>query len=167
MLTRARTVKSASVQMLERLELEAFRREHPTIPAAAVVATKHRDDTANGLTRCIVRYLRLKGWQAERINTMGRPVDTRKTFDVVGCRRRVGSFGWVKSGSTAGSADISATIAGRLVKIEVKIGRDRQSVVQKAYAEAVERAGGLYVIARNFDDFVGWYGINFGGHGDE
>ena len=36
--------------MLERLELKAYRREHPTIPEAAVVPTKHRDDTANGLT---------------------------------------------------------------------------------------------------------------------
>jgi hypothetical protein len=53
------------------------------------------------------------------------------------------------------------------VKIEVKIGRDRQSVEQKAYAEAVERAGGLYVVARTFEEFIGWYGINFGGHGDE
>jgi hypothetical protein len=92
MLTGPRYVKSPSVRMLERLELEAYRREHPTIPEAAVVPTKHRDNTANGLTRCIVRYLQLKGWQAERINTMGRPVDARKTFDVAGCQRQVGTL---------------------------------------------------------------------------
>lgn len=167
MLTGPRYVKSPSVKMLERLELEAYRRAHPTIPEAAVVPTKHRDDTANGLTRCIIRYLQLKVWQSERVNTMGRPVDTRKTFDVAGCQRQVGTLRWGKSTSTPGSADISATIAGRSVKIEVKIGRDRQSAEQRAYAEAVERAGGLYVVARTFEEFVGWYGINFGGHGDE
>lgn len=167
MLTGPRYVKSPSVKMLERLELEAYRRAHPTIPEAAVVPTKHRDDTANGLTRCIIRYLQLKGWQSERVNTIGRPVDTRKTFDVAGCQRQVGTLRWGKSTSTPGSADISATIAGRSVKIEVKIGRDRQSAEQRAYAEAVERAGGLYVVARTFEEFVGWYGINFGGHGDE
>ena len=39
MLTRPRYIKSPSVQMLERLELEAYRREHPTIPESAVVPT--------------------------------------------------------------------------------------------------------------------------------
>ena len=135
MLTKSRYIKSPSVQMLERLELEAYRREHPTIPESAVVPTKHRDDTANGLTRCIIRYLQLKGHQAERINTMGRPIDTRRTYDVAGCLRQVGSLRWGKSTSTAGSA--------------------------------VENAGGLYVVARNFEDFVGWYGIHFGDHGKE
>lgn len=43
MLTGPRYVKSPSVKMLERLELEAYRRAHPTIPEAAVVPTKHRD----------------------------------------------------------------------------------------------------------------------------
>ena len=56
--------------------------------------------------------------------------------------------------STAGSADISATIKGRSVKIEVKIGKDRQSEAQKRYQENIEKAGGTYYIAKNFDDFV-------------
>ena len=167
MLTRPRYIKSPSVQMLERLELEAYRREHPTIPEAAVVPTKHRDDTANGLTRCIIRYLQLKGHQAERINTMGRPIDTRRTYNVAGCLRQVGSLRWGKSTSTAGSADISAVVFGCAVKVEVKAGNDRQSSAQRSYAKAVENAGGLYVVARNFEDFVGWYGIHFGDHGKE
>ena len=28
---------------------------------------------------------------------------------------------------------------------------------QKAYQKQVERAGGIYYIARNFDDFYVWY----------
>ena len=64
---------------------------------------------------------------------------------------------WTRGTSTAGSADISATIKGRSVKIEVKIGRDRQSDAQKRYQEMIERAGGTYYIARDFDEFVEFY----------
>lgn len=59
---------------------------------------------------------------------MGRMVDDRKTYiDVIGRYKTIGSVKWVKGTSTAGTADISATIAGRSVKIEIKIGADRQS----------------------------------------
>jgi hypothetical protein len=43
------------------------------------------------------------------------------------------------------------------VKIEVKIGKDRQSEAQKKYQEDIERAGGVYLIARDFDSFVEWF----------
>jgi hypothetical protein len=69
----------------------------------------------------------------------------------------VAGIQWTKGTGTAGSADISATIKGRSVKIEVKIGKDRQSEAQKKYQEMIERAGGVYIIAKNFDEFVEWY----------
>ena len=106
-------------------------------------------------------YIRYNGGQAERINTMGRPVDTRKTFDVAGCQRQVGTLRWGKSTSTPGSADISATIAGRSVKIEGKIGHDRQSEAQRRYQASIARAGGLYFIAKDFTSFIEWYGEIF------
>ena len=116
------------------------------------------DKTANGLTKCIIQYVRLRGGQAERINTMGRPIDRRKVYqDAVGLTRSIGSIEWVKGTGTNGSADISATIAGKSVKIEVKIGADRQSEAQKKYQADIERAGGLYVIAKDFTSFVEWY----------
>jgi hypothetical protein len=64
---------------------------------------------------------------------------------------------WIPSGSTKGSADISATIAGRSVKIEVKAGKDRQSEAQKKYQADIERSGGVYIIARTFGEFLWWY----------
>ncbi len=125
-----------------------------------VTGNKHRDDTANGLTRCIIAYLKYKGWQAERINTTGIPHDTRQQArDILGRTRTIGSVEWRPSGSTVGSADISATIKGRSVKIEVKIGKDRQSEAQKAYQREVEAAGGLYYIAHDFTSFVKWYSM--------
>lgn len=153
--------KPQAVRELERMALDHFRRDHPNFPEYAIPPQPYRDDTANGLTKCIVDYIRYNGGQAERINTMGRPVDTRKTFDVAGCQRQVGTLRWGKSTSTPGSADISATIAGRSVKIEVKIGHDLQSEAQRRYQASIERAGGLYFIAKDFTSFIEWYGEIF------
>jgi len=128
-----------------------------------VTGNTHRDDTANGLTRCIIAYLKYKGWQAERINTTGIPIDSRRQVtDITGRTRSIGGVQWRRGGGTVGSADISATIKGRSVKIEVKIGKDRQSEAQRQYQAAIEQAGGLYYIARDFSTFVAWYNQNFG-----
>lgn len=112
---------------------------------------KLNDTTANGLTKCIILFIRLKGGQAERISITGRPMETPSGLK------------WGASHMTKGTADISATIQGRSVKIEVKAGRDTQSVEQRAYQSSIEAAGGLYYVARNFTDFVAWYNLNFGG----
>jgi len=56
-----------------------------------------------------------------------------------------------------GSADISATIKGLTVMIEVKWGRDRQSEAQKVYQAKIEKAGGIYLIIRKFEEFYDWY----------
>lgn len=146
-----RYVKPESVKMLER-ELYKFERSlHPTIPEYAIPHPKRRDDTANGLTQCVCDWIRLRGGQAERINTMGRPLMIRDSKgNVIGTK-------WITSTTTRGSADISAIIRGLSVKIEVKIGRDRQSQDQKDYQRAVEQAGGIYYVAKDFTSFFEWY----------
>lgn len=119
---------------------------------------KWTDKTANGLTAMVIKYLKLQGWQAERISVTGRKVDNRKVVtNVIGQKQVIGSAYWLPSSMQKGSADISATIAGRSVKIEVKIGKDRQSKDQKAYQKQIEQAGGVYIIARDFAGFVNWY----------
>ena len=143
---------------LKELKLSASIQDHPNVPRYAIALPKYTDATANGLTRCITDFLQLSGHQAERINTMGRPIDNRKQVtDVIGRTKTIGSLTWGKSTATKGSADISATIQGRSVKIEVKIGKDRQSQDQKIYQENIERSGGQYWIAKNFDDFIKKY----------
>ncbi len=115
-----------------------------------VTGRKHRDDTASGLTRCVIDYLNYRGWQAERTNPMGVPIDRRRQVsDTLSHSRAIGS--------SVRSADISATIAGHSVKIGVKVGRDRQSKAQRIYQQQVEQAGGLYYIAHNFTSFINWY----------
>lgn len=137
-----------------------LRAKHPTWSETEcrnfVYYTK-TDTTANGLTSCIIDFLTWEGWQAERINTTGL---AREKFSIdPHTGRRLKSLGvtWTPTTGTKGSADISATIAGRSVKIEVKIGADRMSADQVAYGESVTRAGGVYIVARDFEGFLGWY----------
>ena len=148
--------KPDAIRELEDAVFEVKKQKYPNVPY--LIKHQYSDKTANDLTRAIIDFVRLRGGQAERINTMGRPIDRRKVYqDAVGLTRSIGSIEWVKGTGTNGSADISATIAGKSVKIEVKIGADRQSEAQKKYQADIERAGGLYVIAKDFTSFVEWY----------
>ena len=129
--------------------------KYPNMPIDYIPLYKYTDKTANGLTRCIIDYLEFNGCQAERISTTGRMVDNTKTFtNVIGITKQIGSKKWIKGSGTKGSADISATINGKSVKIEVKIGKDRQSEHQKKYQESIEKSGGIYLIATSFEDFI-------------
>lgn len=160
--------KSGAVNYLETLYLERKRERFPHIPPAYLTINGYRDDTANGLTKCIISFIQLMGGQAERISTTGRPIDRTKTYiDVIGRKCTIGRLEWIPGTSTKGSADISATIAGRSVKIEVKIGRDRQSQAQKDYQSDITKAGGVYFIAQNFEEFLTWYNLNFRTDGPE
>jgi hypothetical protein len=138
-------------QRLEALKLANDIERHPSFPEAYFVKKKWDDKTANGLTKAITSFIQFNGYQAERINTMGVARENKRTDG------KVIGVTWTKGTSTAGSADISATIRGRSVKIEVKVGKDRQSDAQKRYQESIERAGGVYMIARDFDTFVEWF----------
>lgn len=125
----------------ENTDLTAFGRRN---------GTEHRSSTANTLTGQIIRFIQRHGGQAERVAVMGVP------------REAGGRTIWTHTNMTVGTADISATIQGRSVKIEVKIGTDRQSEAQKRYQKQVEDAGGIYYIARDFETFQSWYYGQFG-----
>lgn len=53
---------------------------------------------------------------------------------------------------TKGVLDIEATIKGRSVKIDAKIGKDRLKGDQVNYANAVNRAGGIAFAAWSVED---------------
>ena len=149
--------------LVKRLEMELWQHECDTHPAlvqhagetsfpiqAYIPMPSREDSTANGLTRCIIDFIKLRGGQAERVSIMGRPI-----------KQANGNYMFGKSHMTKGTADISATIRGRSVKIEVKIGTDRQSDAQRKYQADIERAGGMYYIAKDFESFVEWYNKTF------
>jgi hypothetical protein len=144
-------MKKENKERLDALKLANDIEKHPSFPEAYFVKKKWDDKTANGLTKAITSFIQFNGYQAERINTMGVARENKRTDG------KVIGVTWTKGTTTAGSADISATIRGRSVKIEVKVGKDRQSDAQKRYQESIERAGGVYMIARDFDSFVEWF----------
>lgn len=143
---------------LKALKLANTKAKYPSIPDIALPKCEYSEKSANGLTKCVKDFLNLSGHQAERVNTMGRMIDNRKTYtDVIGRQRTIGSMKYIPTTGTKGSADISATIRGRSVKIEIKYGKDRQSEAQKQYQESIEASGGVYWIVKTFDDFYEKY----------
>ena len=130
--------KPDSIRELERLHFEQKRMRNPDMPFP--VKTKFRDDSANGLTRCITAWLQLNGYFAGRVNTTG-------TYN-----QKLGRY--IHSGSKRGMADITAIINGRHVSIEVKYGKDRICPEQLKVKKEIEAAGGVYIIASSFDGFI-------------
>lgn len=51
-----------------------------------------------------------------------------------------------------GQGDLACVIFGLAVEVEVKTPTGRQSKVQKNYQAALERAGGIYVLARSVEE---------------
>ncbi len=154
-----RYAKSKAVQDLEELALQDLKNRFPSNPYPP--KKKYKDNSTNGLTRCVLDFLNISGCQAERINSTGRRIDNTKTIqDCIGRSRQVGSVKWIKGAGRTGTADVHSVIKGRAVKIEVKCkatSDNYQSEEQKAYQKDIEAAGGVYVIARTFEQFHGWY----------
>ena len=142
-----------SLKQLSDLQ-HAYACSRTKMPTDYVVRTKYTDATANGLTKCVTDYINLIGGQAERISNTGRYIDeSRIVTDVLGNRKKIGSGKYIKGQGTNGTADISATYKGKSIKIEIKM-KDKQSEAQKEYQQAIERAGGIYFICHNFDEFL-------------
>jgi len=131
--------KPQSLKQLESLCFKAKQAKYPGNPA--VIKPSYRDDSANGLTKCIVAWLRLNGHFAARINSTG-------LYDP-----RLGKYR--PSGARKGMADITAVVNGKHISIEIKIGKDRLRPDQTKIKAEVEAAGGRYLVVQNFDDFLG------------
>jgi hypothetical protein len=147
----------SALKELAELEYQARYQDKPDFPENARFKRRYSDRTANGLAKAIIDWIRLNGGHAERINTMGRPIDrTKVTTNTLGQRQRIGSVEWIPGGGQRGSADISATIYGKSVKIEIKM-KDRQSPEQREYQQQIEAAGGEYWLVRSFAEFLEFY----------
>jgi hypothetical protein len=96
-------MNKANNKRLTELYLADQSTKHPNFPIDKLAVRKYTDKTANGLTKCIIDFLNYSGQQAERISTMGRVLDNRKTFvDVMGRSRTIGSTQYIPSTSTKG-----------------------------------------------------------------
>ena len=146
-MTKQRYIKPEAVKNLEEFVFQKIKEKYPNFPYP--VKPLYRDDTANTLTKCIVDFINYTGGMAERIN-----ITVQKVV-------KNGVEKWVNPSSKIGKSDVFATRKGRSVRIEIKIGNDRQSEAQKRYQAETERSGGLYFIAKDFKSFVEWYKMNF------
>lgn len=135
-----RYVKPDSIKKLEQ-DYKAWHYSQRNIPDKLHMDFKFVDNTANGLTKAIMTYLKINGHFAARINS-GATYDPR-----LGIYRK-------GSGATTGMADINAVVNGKSISIEVKIGKDKMRESQKIVKEQIEKSGGIYIFVRSFDDFI-------------
>lgn len=99
---------------------------------------------SNDLTNLIIDYLYKNGVFAFRVNSTG-------IFDA-----KIGKY---RGGAKKGVSDILAFIRphGRVLAIEVKIGKDKLSEEQIGFGKNIEYVGGLWFVARNFEEFKTWF----------
>jgi hypothetical protein len=146
-----------ALDILKNLKIEEHKKKFPLIPEYAIPKPKYSDTTANGLTKCIIDFVNMKGYLAERTNTMGRVIDGRKTYtDAIGQTKTIGSMKYIPSTGMVGSSDIKVYINGKIIAVEVKM-KDKQSEAQKQYQSRIEQAGGQYWIVRSFEEFYNNY----------
>lgn len=93
---------------------------------------------ANGLTQAIVKFLLWEGHRATRVSSSGRMIAGK----------------YIPGTTRKGAADISATIKGRSVMLEVKVGSDKPSEYQLREQELERKAGGIYEFVKTFEEFL-------------
>ena len=98
---------------------------------------KHREQPEKEIQTAILQYLRSKHIFCFRNNT-GVAITDHGHY----------SYGSV------GSPDIIAVIDGKFIGIEVKSKKGKQSHLQKRWQEELEKAGGMYILARSIDDVM-------------
>jgi len=125
---------------------------HGNVPEHCRPVKKFSDNSANNLTKAIIAYATLKGWFAERQSSEGRYRPGKEFTDVIGQKRQL-SGQWLP-GQGKGKADIKAVIKGRSIEIEVKHGADKLRPEQIEYKARIEKAGGVYLVVKTFDDFI-------------
>ena len=105
---------------------------------------KAKPETANGITRNIIRVINMTSQAvAYRINNVG-------IWDAAKGVHRAGN-------TEKGLPDVIAVYKGRLVAIEVKAGRDKMSIHQEHRKFEILKAGGIYFEARTTDGFLAFW----------
>lgn len=156
------TKKLTALQLLTELAKQYQVEKYPTIPAQCLGVVKYNDKTTNGLTKCVMKYLTLKGYFVERTGNEGRVIDNRQTVsNCIGQARTIGSLQRIPSMGKRGTSDLKAIINGLFVAIEIKNKNtnDRQSEAQKQYQKQVETSGGIYIIVASFQGFYEWFNL--------
>ena len=108
--------------------------------------------TESGLQSAIIEYITMAHADALilRTNSGGAKTETgRWVWFIRWWARRV-----IGDEQHAGACDVHAIYLGKFIAIECKVGNNKPNKEQLKYAEAVERAGGIYCLAYSLDDVV-------------
>lgn len=138
----------------------AHKLKYPNFPHNAIGKLTITGTSTNKLEKRIVTFIQLHGWNAERIKNTG-TARIEKIKMPNGYTKS--NVNYTKGTGTNGTADISATINGKSVKIEVKNVRtkDRMSKAQRLYKEQIEMSGGVYFVATEIDEFINWFNSRY------
>ncbi len=149
------TDKSA-LKFLYELMLAENRKRYPNNPYPLTPKRFNLRNSAD-LTKAIIKWIQLHGFQANHLNPKVRLIDNSCTAtDVMGLKLRHGSE---YRALTHGSPIISATIHGQSVKLEIRSNSSNygQYELQKQYRHQVEQSGVLYFIVTSFGQFADWF----------
>lgn len=97
------------------------------------------DLAANDLTREVIQHIRKLGGWATRVNVSGF-YDPDKGF-------------WRKGVTDPGTPDVMAVVNGLFIGVEVKVGADRLRPQQTTAKEAIQRAEGIFLVAKDIEGF--------------
>lgn len=143
-------------EMERQAQLDKLGNDPYKIKIFGMLYDKHSDKTERGLIKAIEAWFKFHGGLCRRINTMGRYLPG-KTISK-GFYGNVNTKGkYIPTTSVLGAADLSIIKNKISWELEIKIGTDRQSQVQKEYQKKVEAEGSIYTIVHNFDEFIEQY----------
>lgn len=97
--------------------------------------------TSAGLTRFVINHLTWCGCYANRINTTGRQINGK----------------WITGTTKKGTGDTVCCIGGKMIWLEIKIGRDKPSEHQLRQQSDVRKSGGEYFFIKTPADYFEVY----------
>jgi hypothetical protein len=151
---KAKPLQLLKLRDLTALDLAKRRQDYPSVPEHALFGRKFGDKTANALTGAIEFYINTTGegfvW---RQGSEGRFRPGETVIDGLWGVKKQLKGKWLP-GLTNGIGDLMGNFRGRPVAIEIKIGKDKQSDKQKEFQRKFEKSGGIYLIARSWEDFM-------------
>jgi len=145
------------ITSMEKLSAEDFKK---------MMAKKHKrkNPKANELTKEIIRFLSLNGYVVWRNNTVG-IFDIKQAAQKLFASKQIASVKhgmsilktcYRKSHDRKGAPDIIGyqKKTGKFIGVEVKAGKDQESVHQKQFRMQAVHAGAIHIVARSLDDVI-------------
>lgn len=109
---------------------------------------KKKPSASNALTSAVIQYIKAVGGVARRVNSQGQWDPVREMWRLSGMKRGFEDVDGVVPVTVGGVR------VGLKVAVEVKGGKDRQSEYQVLRMDEVRRCGGVYIVAKNIDQFM-------------